>query len=281
MAATLLGLPGGMARSTMTTALSTALLLWAAGLLWDGRDFADYGLRLDRRWAAEFAFGLALGAALMLLIFGLEWAAGWVRIVGWFRTADGGAFLPALVAPVLTFLAVGFYEEAFVRGYVLRNLAEGLRWGPITARAAVCLAWVLSSAYFGLLHLGNPNATWISTLGVALGGLLLGLGYVLTGRLALPIGLHITWNLFQGTVLGFPVSGTDWGSAQVIAIEQSGPGLWTGGAFGPEAGLMGALAGLLGALAIAIWVRRRAGRLAPMERLAAYLPPEKGTPPPV
>lgn len=33
-----------------------------------------------------------------------------------------------------------------------------------------------------------------SALAIALGGLLLGLGYLLSGELAFPIGLHLTWN---------------------------------------------------------------------------------------
>ncbi len=103
--------------------------------------------------------------------------------------------------------------------------------------------------------------------------LLLGLGYILTGELAMPIGIHFTWNFFQGYVFGFPVSGSSTGSS-VIAIQQGGPALWTGGAFGPEAGLVGILATALGCILILLWVRWRYGKLQLQSRLAVYIPPQ-------
>jgi hypothetical protein len=68
--------------------------------------------------------------------------------------------------------------------------------------------------------------------------------------------LHIGWNFFEGPVFGFPVSGlTDMPSLLIHTV--SGPEIVTGGAFGPEAGLVIIPAMALGALAIFWYTRDR------------------------
>ena len=155
------------------------------------------------------------------------------------------------------------------RGYLLRNLAEGLNFKRIGPRTALIAAYIISSLIFGGLHAANPNASLTSTLSIALAGLFLGLGFVLTGELAIPIGLHISWNFFQGNVFGFPVSGA-YAGPSFIAIQQAGPAWATGGAFGPEAGVIGLAAILLGCGLTLWWVRRRTGQLRMQTELAEY-----------
>lgn len=224
-----------------------AAVVALAAVVLDRRRLADLGLRLDRDWLREFAGGLALGAALMTGIFIVAYLAGWARV-----TAVGGDVLPSLLLVTLGFLAVGAYEELLYRGYLLGNLAEGLQVGPVGPREATALAAGVSSFAFGLLHLGNPNATLASAAGITAAGLFLAAGYVFTGELALPIGVHVTWNLFQGAVYGFPVSGVDVG-ATVLSTRLSGPALITGGPFGPEAGLLGLAASVAGTVVVAAY----------------------------
>jgi len=241
-----------------------------AGWLLDRRRFVDFGFHLGRAWWIDFSFGLALGGLLMAGIFAAEMALGWVTVTDVWHTTGSLAFPVAILLPLIAFLFVGYYEELLVRGYLLRNLAEGLGFGPISSRWALFLAWVLTSALFGIFHAGNPNASFVSSANIGLAGLFLGLGILLTGELAIPIGLHIAWNFFQGNIFGFPVSGTRVSDATVFAIQQNGPEQWTGGAFGPEAGLIGLIAIAIGCVLTLLWVRWRTGRIAIHAPFAQY-----------
>jgi membrane protease YdiL (CAAX protease family) len=261
--------------------LGGALLsVWLAGRFLDRRPFAEFGFHLSGGWWLDLLFGMALGALLMTTVFLVQSGLGWVTVTGSFESLVPGApFWLAVLVPATLFACVGFYEELVSRGYQLRNAAEGLNSSSLGPRGAVLLAWALSSVFFGYLHAANPNATILSTANVAVAGLMLGCGYVLTGELAIPIGLHITWNFFQGTVFGFPVSGLRIGGATFLSIEQGGPDLWTGGPFGPEGGLLAPAVMALGILLTALWVRLRRGRVAVHAPIAKGPGPERASPP--
>jgi hypothetical protein len=242
-----------VATVTVISSVTGAVAIAALGVVVDRRRLSDFGLGFDRDWWVDLGFGLALGAGLMTLVFAVELALGWVVVTGTFSSS--GSFVSAFAAVVVLFLVVGIQEELLARGYLLTNLCEGFV-GWFGERGATAVAVVLSSVVFGALHLGNPNATLVSGLSISFAGVMLAVGYVLTDELAIPIGVHITWNLFQGGVYGFPVSGLGL-DASVVAVEVRGPELWTGGAFGPEAGLLGVGAIGLGTLAIVAYVRFR------------------------
>jgi len=243
--------------------------VWLAGRFLDRRRFVDFGFSLDARWWADFAFGLVLGTLLMTGIFAVEYGMGWLTITETMHTTTTGqSFFVALCLSLLSFVAVGFYEELVFRGYQVQNMAEGFNGGRMGPRRALIAAWLLSAALFGMAHAFNPNASLVSTLNIAGAGLLLGLGYVLTRQLALPFGIHIAWNFTQGNVFGFPVSGGSNFAAQVLVIRQGGPDVWTGGAFGPEAGLLGLAAMALGAALTVAWIWYRYNRIAWQTELA-------------
>ena len=116
-------------------------------------------------------------------------------------------------------------------------------------------AVVITSALFAILHATNENASLLSTFGLFVNGLLFSAAVLTTGRLSAAIGLHMSWNLFEGAILGFPVSG-DKEAASLLGIRQLGSTIVTGGEFGPEAGIVGVAASLVG-IAVLVALRTR------------------------
>ncbi|UCH66123.1 MAG: CPBP family intramembrane metalloprotease [Ignavibacterium sp.] len=234
------------------------LSVWLAGRFLDRRSFKEFGLHFNRQWWIDLIFGMGLGIILIAFIFLNQLAFGWVNIKDiFFVLHPKELFILPLFIFLFIFLCVGISEELVTRGYLLKNLAEGFNLKVIGPKGAIIIGWILSSVVFGLLHIDNNNATFLSTLNITIGGIFFGICFVLTGKLAIPIGLHITWNFFMANVFGFPVSGITIPSevVTVLKITQSGPEIWTGGAFGPEGGLLCSLAILLGIILTLIWLR--------------------------
>ena len=213
----------------------------------DKRSFVSIGFKIDKHILFDILAGVMITFVMMGSIFIAMQALGWLKFESFTWNIDPAQ---TVVSQVLLFfvifMIVGFNEELLFRGYHLQTITSGLNlfWGLI-----------ISSIIFGGLHLANPNATWVSAAGIFFAGLFLAYGYVRTQQLWLSIGLHIGWNFFEGVVFGFPVSGLT--IYPLIHINVSGPKVWTGGAFGPEAGLIILPALALGAVLIYLYTRSR------------------------
>ena len=258
---------GTAANALVAAALALGLVV--AARLVDERSWAVLGvdIRRSRAWLADLAFGLALGVALPAVVFAAELAAGFVQVTGTLVSRPD-ASLPiapgvdpwlALALVAAYFVAVAVFEELLFRAYLLWNLAEGLAWfDAVGPRRAVLGAAVVTSLFFGLGHAANPAATARGVALIACYGGLLAASVLLTGRLAVAVGFHLTWNLAVSSVFGFPVSGFTT-PVTLVAVEQSGPVVLTGGRFGPEAGLVSLVGLVAGAAALVAWVRWREG----------------------
>jgi membrane protease YdiL (CAAX protease family) len=134
---------------------------------------------------------------------------------------------------VLLFGAAG--EEMLFHGYAFRVLLRSLG-----AFATILPVGML----FGLAHLPNRDATFLAIVNTTAWGVLLGYAYVRTSALWLPIGLHFGWNLAL-PLFGVNLSGFTMGLTG-YELRWSVGDLWSGGAYGPEGGLLttGIVAGL-------------------------------------
>jgi len=185
---------------------------------------SSVGFVLDARWARELGFGSVAGVASALLAVALIWAVGGVRL-----EPDPARSVALLVEGLYVFLFVALFEETLFRGFAFQRLVAG---------AGVWVAQIGLALLFATSHWGNPDMhgatlAW-ATVELFLGAVLLGLAYLRTRSLALPIGLHLGWNWAQGYLMGFGVSGfahAGW----FRPLLQDRPEWVTGGRFGPEA----------------------------------------------
>jgi membrane protease YdiL (CAAX protease family) len=278
-------LSGSLAEVYLNTVEAAIYLLLVGGVLLglvgsrllDRRPLADYGFHLSKVWWLDLGFGLTLGALLMLGMFVVDLAMGWVTITGTFATGDPGQpFAPAILAGFIAVLLVAVQEEVTWRAYSIKNMAEGFNWRVVGPRWATVIAVLLSSVLFGFAHADNIDAVTLSTLNTMLIAVLVfSAGYVLTGELAVPIGFHLGWNFVQVFVLGFYGGATRFG-ASFLAIAEGDPGgrLWTGMPYSHEGGLLATGAFILGFLLIVAWVRLRRGGVR-LDRSIAK-PPARG-----
>lgn len=166
----------------------------------------------------QLALGLLIGALLISATVAVVAMVGQVRII---------AINPGVAMGVPFFMALqsAIVEELLFRGVLLRLL--NARFGSLPALA-------VSALVFGTVHMMNPGATWLSALAVAIeAGGLLGLAFLASRCLWLPIGIHFAWNFVQSGVFSLTTSGLALPEG-LLATQISGP-LWaTGGAFGLE-----------------------------------------------
>jgi hypothetical protein len=198
-------------------ACAAALGVYALAVrMGEGRGPAELALRPA---LSGLVVGAVLGLALMAVLMGALTVAGVydIRLVG--------------AAPAWTGLSLALQaavtEELWMRALLFRLLWRAV--GPLPAFA-------VAAVVFAALHLANPGANALAAATVVAAGLMFCALYALTGRLWVPIGLHLAWNFAQGYLFGAAVSGGTLGGSIAVSTARPGAQAWlTGGAFGPEA----------------------------------------------
>jgi membrane protease YdiL (CAAX protease family) len=247
------------------------VLLVMAGVLVTGQLLAEYTGYLTASIlgvfvAATFAnfVALHLFERAHLNDVGLAWAPASVRnlLVG--LAGGTGAACVVLVGPVMigwadfqpsveqhihwenlafvmTLLALGAVgEELVFRGYGFQILVNAI--GPFATILPVAVL-------FALAHSSNLNVTLLGLVNTGLWGVLLGWAVIRSCDLWLPIGLHLGWNwafpLFGVRLSGFTIKVT------AYELHWKVGSLWSGGAYGPEGGVL--TTAVMAGLAVYLW----------------------------
>lgn len=121
----------------------------------------------------------------------------------------------------LLFVFVAITEEILFRGFLLNRLMKSVH---------VTVALIGSSLLFTAMHVMNENCTSIGLFNIFMAGIILGLLFIITKKIWLPIAFHFSWNFFQA-MCGFGVSGHN--SYSLIEQEKENNSI-NGGLFGFE-----------------------------------------------
>lgn len=266
----------GVAAAATTTVLLVVALAWGCARYLDRRPPADYGFTSagTPMWWRDCLGGVTIGLAMPGLWLAIMLLAGWAEVEAVLSPGTYGiAALVGIAMFGVQYVAVAIYEELVFRGMLLTNLAE---WGRKYASrpAAIAVAVILGGTIFGVLHgsqaaqyaaLPAPVAlagTWVSL------GILLGVAFVTTGSLALPVGIHFGVNFGINNVFG-TLSTPDHVAPAVLRLAVDGPASIVG-----VGGVLQMVTIGVGYLLVALWVLGRDDSLALQHDVARWTPAE-------
>lgn len=185
-------------------------------------------------WGKRLAPGLLLGAALIGIVFAAEMLAGWIKVEGF--DFNPSLFLLFFILQII--IAVG--EEISFRGYILKNLIE-----ETGIKAGICLTSFMFSAihipsivYYGL----DTSRGIIAFAVVGLLSAIVSIIYLKYGLVS-AIGFHFSWNFLQYNI--FTLAETQ---AGLMKSRYQVQVLFTGGNYGPEAGILGFIIALFASM---------------------------------
>jgi membrane protease YdiL (CAAX protease family) len=231
--------------------VAVVLSYWAFVRCYERRAVPELSLRWRWIGLAAVAGSLSIGVTILAL-----YATGHYQLISFRGFGQATGILATIwIAAVV--------EEVAFRGILFRILEEG-----IGTRAAL----VGSALIFGVSHLTNNGAHWVTVLSVTLAGLMLAVVFILSRNIWVVAACHCCWNatIFM---IGLPLSGEDWRAQAPFETVSHGSILWTGGAFGPEDSLVNLFVSL--AICTALWrLARRTKGSAVLDFAAPLTAPE-------
>jgi membrane protease YdiL (CAAX protease family) len=229
---------GQLVETTGAPFIGSIIATFLCWKIYDETPLPQVGLTRDRRGARDLAIGVAAG----IIGASIALAPGLLFHLAHFTPAPDGAhvtFGTTVFVTVLIFCGASG-EEMLFHGFAFQSLMKGL--GPFAAIFPVGMI-------FGLLHMGNPDATWLSTVNTVGFGIVFGYALYKTSGLWLPIGLHFGWNIAL-PFFGVKISGITMRVTGYEMTWNAGP-LWSGGAYGLEGSVL--TTGVLVLMLLFVW----------------------------
>lgn len=201
------------------------LVTWFMTRAVEHRPFISVGILFTRKAWLELWWGMLIGILMVTLFFLIGCGLGLIEIQEILSLREFGQKIPLLL---ITILLAAASEELLFRGYPFQVLTEGIGIYPTL---------FITAFIFGSFHRMNPHVSTLGLINVGLAGILLGVAYIKVKSLWLPLGIHFSWNFFQGFIYSLPVSGLQFESS-LFKIKINDPAFLSGGRFGPEGSII-------------------------------------------
>ena len=191
----------------------------------EGRSLFSMGFVRKDAWR-HYLKGIAVGFVFFSTVYLTLIATGSVTFDG----LNSKASLAMLLLFFFGFVIQGAQEEILTRGYFMMSLSTRL-----PAIAAI----LISSFTFSVLHLFNSGFGLLAFVNLVLYGVFLAVYMLKTGNIWGVCAIHSVWNFSQGNLYGMPVSGMNILETSLFSSSLVEGKEWlSGGAFGPEGGVI-------------------------------------------
>jgi membrane protease YdiL (CAAX protease family) len=184
----------------------------------------------------DFFYGVLMASALIFGGFLLMWASDQIDVIGF------NWKWKLVLGFLLLFIVQSFQEEVIFRSYLIPTIEN---------RLGTWAALIISSVAFMVIHLVNPGISIMGCLALLVGGVLMGMLFIIYRNIWAPTGFHMAWNYMQSSILGFEVSGIS--TYSWVQLREKGSDFFTGGDFGFEGSIFSVLFLLL--CIIFLWKR--------------------------
>ena len=205
-----------------------SLLIFFRVKVIEKRSLSSIGFNKNN-WLKKYSLGFLIGLVMMSIIVLILLLFGYITVEKNPIQPVGVSAISSVLVILFGWIIQGATEEIVTRGWLLNVLSSKYNIG---------VGLLISSTLFGLMHLTNPNVNYIAVINIILVGLFYGLYVIKTNDLWSVCGMHSAWNFAQGNIFGFEVSGLDISVGTLIDLNLVGNNVITGGAFGPEAGII-------------------------------------------
>ena len=212
---------------TLVSFAFISLLVFIRVKFIEKRSFSSIGFNKNN-WFKKYFLGFVIGLGMMCVVVFILFIFGFVSVESNPTQPIGISALSGVLIILVGWIIQGGTEEIVTRGWLMNVLG---------ARYNIGIGLFISSTLFGLLHLTNPNVSFIAVINIILIGVFYGLYVIKTNDLWAVCGMHSAWNFAQGNLFGFEVSGINVEVSSLMDLNLVGNDFISGGVFGPEAGI--------------------------------------------